>query len=167
MKDELARGLMTTDMASDATVSKSSLSISWPHIVLSVIGIALSCYSVFVHAQIKRGDETGCGVSDTITCDKVLSSPYSEFLSIPLGAWGIVFFVVVILTAISTKSSTATSRQNAAWRLAITAAGFLTSIALTYISVVKIGAVCPVCMATHTATLLLFLVSSYSYPKTR
>ena len=145
----------------------SSIRISWPHLVLSVIGFALSCYSFFVHIQIKRGSSSGCGVTDTITCDKVLASDYGEFLSIPLGVWGMVFFVVAMMTAITTKSSTATARQTAGWQLIVAAVGILTSVALTYISVVKIGAFCPVCMATHATTLLLFLVSLYSYFKAR
>jgi uncharacterized membrane protein len=145
--------------------ASSPVRISWPHLILGNIGLALSAYSLYVHGLIKKGEDSGCGFSNTINCDKVLASRYGEFLSIPLGVWGMVFFVIVILTAVTSKGSTTTVKQTAGWQLAVAAAGFITSVALIYISKVLIGAFCPICMATHATTTLLFLASLYTYSK--
>jgi uncharacterized membrane protein len=165
MKNEMMRDAAFPDLTAGAPrpVSRTS----WPHLVLGLIGFAISAYSLHVHSLIKRGEESGCGISNTINCDKVLASRYGEFLSIPLGVWGMVFFVIVILTAVPSKGSTATRRQTAGWQLGVASAGFVTSVVLTYISKVQIGAFCPICMATHATTLLLFLVSLRSYFKAR
>jgi uncharacterized membrane protein len=165
MKDQTLRDGTVPDLNVDAPASP--LRISWPHLILGIIGFAISGYSLHVHNLIKQGEDSGCGFTNTINCDKVLASRYGEFLSIPLGIWGMVFFVIVILTAITSKGSTATLKQTAGWQLAVASAGFLTSVALTYISKVQIGAFCPICMATHATTTLLFLISLYSYIKAR
>ena len=165
MKDETLRDAAVPDLTIDAPASP--VKVSWSHLILGAIGFAISGYSLHVHNLIKQGEDSGCGFTNTINCDKVLASDYGKFLSIPLGIWGMVYFVIVILTAVTSKGSTATLKQTVGWQLAVASAGFLTSVALTYISKVLIGAYCPICMATHATTTLLFVVSLYSYFKAR
>src|SRR5687767_1551329 len=107
--------------------------LSWPHIVLSLIGLWLSFDAWQAHLRVKSGGDSGCGVTATINCDKVLTSQYAEFFGIPLGIYGVVYFAVVLLTAIS-------SEANFSWRrfrltqLALATLGVISSLALTYIS---------------------------------
>jgi uncharacterized membrane protein len=95
------------------------------------------------------------------------SEKYGTLFGLPWGAWGALFFVIVLLLSVNSTTSTQTPRQIAVWQLGAATIGILTSIGLTYISKAIIGAWCPVCMATHVVTFLLFIVSLAGYLKAR
>lgn len=140
---------------------------SWPHIVLSLIGGALSAHAWREHLVIKAGqDPSGCTVTATIDCSSVLGSKYAVLFGMPLGAFGLLYFAFVLLTAISND-------VNFSWRafrlqqLAVAAVGFVTSIALTYISHVLIGKWCLICLRVHAVTTALFLISAWCYWQAR
>jgi uncharacterized membrane protein len=144
-------------MVSSAPVQTTAKTwhFSWPHIVLSVIGLWLSFDAWQAHMRAKDGGDVGCGVG---TCDKVLTSQYAEFFGIPLGIYGMVYFAVVLLTAIS-------SEANFSWRrfrltqLALATVGILSSLALTYISKVVLDTLCKICLRVHATTTALFIIS--------
>jgi uncharacterized membrane protein len=70
-----------------------SLRVSWPHIVLGLVGLAISYYSVVVKRRIDAGSDTGCGFSQSVNCDAVIgSAQYGTFLGLPWGMWGMAFF---------------------------------------------------------------------------
>lgn len=140
--------------------------ISWPQQVLGVIGFAVALYAYRAHLVIKAGG-SACGFSDYISCDKVLGSKYGEFFHIPLGIYGMVFFAIVVITSIDTDLSPVAVRRSAGIRLLVATFGILTSAALEYISVALIKAACPICLGTHTVTLLNFIYSLYDYLKLR
>lgn len=135
----------------------------WPNVVLGLIGIGTSSWAVHVHRLAKAGEDTGCGITDTISCDKVLASRWAELFGIPLGFYGLMFFAIVIVAAIATKTTKATPRQFALQNLGIAAVGFASSLALIFISLVWIKVACPVCLSTHTTTTLLFIFSLVAY----
>jgi uncharacterized membrane protein len=145
-----------------------SLRVSWPHVVLGLVGLAISYYSVVVKRRIDAGSDTGCGFTQSVNCDAVIgSAQYGTFLGLPWGTWGMAFFVIVLLSAVNNgPAKPHTARTEAAVRLAVATAGILTSFALTYISKGIIGVWCPVCMATHATTFLLFVVSLVAFLKT-
>ena len=148
------------------TASENTMRLSWPHLYLGTLGFAISLYSVRLHNIIAAGGESGCGITDTFTCDKVLSSEWAKPFGIPLGVFGMAFFVVVILTGITTNPKT-TRQQAALWRLLVMSAGICGSLALLYISFVIIRAACPVCMATHAVIFTLFIISLVQFLKAR
>jgi len=151
--------------------------ISLPHVVLGLLGLAIAYYSMIVKQRIDANADTGCGFSESINCDAVIgSSTYGTLFGLPWGIWGMAFFAVVLLLAVNGKtgneqagnrSSTQILLSEAAWRLGAATVGLLTSLALIYISKVKIGVWCPVCMATHATTFMLFVVSVVMYFRTQ
>lgn len=149
------------------TNAGSTTRFSWSHLVLGALGFAISFYSLVVHNRLKAGQATGCDFSETINCESVLSSQYGTMFHVPWGVWGMAFFVVVLLSASAREHNAADALRAASWRLAIASAGIATSIALTYVSKVLIGAFCPVCLATHAVTLSLFVVSLFAFFKAR
>jgi uncharacterized membrane protein len=142
--------------------TRPAIKISWPHLVLGLIGIGISFYTVILHNQIKAGG--GCGAGD---CEAVIGSKYGALFGIPVGVFGMLFYAVIILLSIVTKESTATARQIAAQRLIVSSFGLASALAFFYISHMVIRAFCPYCMATHTTTLLVFIVSLAGYLKAR
>ena len=142
--------------------SQPGVKVSWPHLLLGIIGAAISFYTIVLHNRIKAGG--ACGAGD---CDAVISSKYGEMLGIPVGAFGVLFYAIIILLSITTKASTATPRQIATQRLVVAGAGLASVLWFIYISHVVIGKFCPYCMATHATTLLVFIVSVIDYLKAR
>ncbi len=138
---------------------------SWPHMYLGAIGMAISLYAFLLHAKV--APDTGfCRLSEHINCDKVLGSQYGALFGIPLGAYGMAYFIVVLLTAVTTNRKI-TLKQEATQRLAFSSLGLVAVAVLAFISYVVIKAACPVCMATHATLLALFGVSLWQFLKVR
>ena len=142
--------------------AQPSVKVNWPHLILGVIGGAISFYTVILHNQIKAGGS--CGAGD---CEAVIGSKYGALMGIPVGVFGMLFYAVIILLSIVTKGSTATARQIAAQRLIVSSIGLASALGFFYISHMVIRAFCPYCMATHTTTLLIFIASLVGYLKAR
>ena len=140
----------------------AELRFSWPHMYLGALGFAISLYAFRLHAIIKGGGDSGCGFSETINCDKVLASQYGSFFGISLGAYGMAYFVLVILTAVTTNPKT-TLQQETTQRLVVAGAGLIGAGVLMYISYGIIKAVCPVCMAKHATILAIFGIALWQF----
>ena len=125
--------------AGDAPAATSILRVSWAHVIPSLIGIGLSVYSLYLHHEIKTTGSSGCGFTETINCDKVLGSRFGEFMHIPLGGFGLVFFLIVLVLAVTTQPPSA-DRGVARSRVAVASGGLLVSITLTAISFAAIHA---------------------------
>jgi uncharacterized membrane protein len=135
--------------------SNEKTHIAWPHLILALIGIALSIYAVWAHGRIEAGQSAGCAISDSISCDAVLGSKWGKFFGIPLGYYGGIFWAIVAITAIS---SPGVNLKNAALqRLGVATVGFLFSVALFYIAEFVIRKTCPICLGTHITSLVNFI----------
>lgn len=133
--------------------------VAWAHVVLGFLGVAAGIYAVHLHALVMAGQETGCGISESISCDKVIGSQYGEFFGIPLGVFGALFWAIVIVTAISGAATP--PRVAALQRLGVATVGLLTSLVLAYISLGVLHKFCPVCATTHTLSGINFLVAAF------
>ena len=140
---------------------EKSLRIFWPHIILGLIGLALSFYAVHAHLQIEAGQATGCSINETISCDDVIGSKYGKFAGIPLGYFGAVFWIIVIISGIST-SSLKNARLQA---LGVATVGLVTSIGLAYIAEFILHKICPICSGTHLTALVNFIYATWAWVK--
>lgn len=129
--------------------------IAWPHIVLAIVGIALSIYAIWAHGRIEAGQSAGCTLSASISCDQVLGSKWGKFWGIPLGYFGAAFWAIVAITAIS--SSGVDLKSAAFQRLGVATVGLLFSLGLFYIAEVVIKKTCPICLGTHLTSLVNFV----------
>ena len=133
--------------------------------LIAGIGVLLSLYATWHHLLVKSAGETkgfACNVNDVISCDKIALSQYSEFASIPLGVWGIGFFVTLLMLLFSSCSSSDLSRRKASifFYSILVIVGALVSVALAIISFSIIKAYCLICISiyfTCFALLALFL----------
>lgn len=146
-----------------ATPTRTGVRIFWPHIVLGLIGLALSFYAVYAHLQIEAGQATGCSINDTISCDDVIGSKYGKFAGIPLGYFGAAFWVIVMISGISSAASSLKSARLQA--LGVAAVGLVTSIALAYIAHFVLGKICPICSGTHLTALFNFVYATWAWFK--
>lgn len=145
---------MNAPLLVDETPAKPQTRVVWAHVVLGILGILVSIYAIWAHGRIEAGLGAGCGISETISCDDVLSSPWAKFAGIPLGYFGALFWSIVIITAISGAS--VSTKAAALQRLLVATAGIITSIFLFYVSEFLIRKVCPICLTTHILSLLNF-----------
>lgn len=135
---------------------------SWPHMYLGALGFAISIYAFRLHGVIKAGGESGCGFTESINCDRVLASQYGSFLGLPLGLWGMAYFVLVVLVSVTTNPKVSLE-QETLQRLVVCAAGLLGTLGLSYISYIVLRAACPVCMATHATIIACFAIALWQF----
>lgn len=151
------------DDAPPASPSKPGARVAWPHVILSVLGIGAGLYAAYLHALVMAGRATGCGISETISCDKVLGSNYGNFLGIPLGYYGALFWALMLVSSISGAT---TSPRSAAWqRLGLASVGLATSLVLAWLSLGVLRHFCPVCATTHVLSGINFLFAVWGIRK--
>ncbi len=144
-------------LAPVSSAPRAGVVVAWPHVALAACGLAASAWAIHVHLLIKAGEETGCGISETISCDKVIGSQYGQVFGIPLGAYGVLFWALVFITAISSRG--ASMRAAALQRLLLASVGLASSVVLAYISLGVLKHFCPVCATTHVLSGINFLVA--------
>lgn len=124
-------------------------------IVLSLIGIgadALLTYNKLTDSAV------GCAAGGG--CDIVKGSIYSEFMGIPVSLFGLgtfLFFIALSLLALGKKIP-------AEWAykliMGFSALGLLIALYFMYIMLFVLDAICPWCILSH-AALLLVLICAY------
>ena len=146
-----------------ASQPAKSLRVFWPHIILGILGLALSFYAVHAHLQIEAGQATGCSINDTISCDDVIGSKYGKFAGIPLGYFGAVFWIIVIISGISSAQTPLKSARLQA--LGVATVGLITSLGLAYIAHFVLHKICPICSGTHLTALVNFVYAVWAWFK--
>ena len=139
--------------------------IAWPHVVTGVLGLAVSLYAHHLHTLVKAGRETGCSFSSTVSCDKVIGSQWGEFAGISLGIYGALFWILVLVTAIS--GANVAPKSAVLQRLGLATIGLFSVLGLAYIAYFVIRGFCPVCFATHILTVANFVWALWSFWKLR
>lgn len=134
-------------------------------ILLGVIGFFVSLYALVLHLQLllKPGHGLLCDISSSFNCSSVLSSSYSEMGSIPLGAYGMSYFIFVLAAAFLPKYTNATQKQKTCCELVLALIGFLVITTLFSISYFVLGVFCPVCVSVYTIVSLYFLTKAVSF----
>lgn len=94
------------------------------------------------------------------SCETVNLSRWSTFIGIPVAVWGVGFYVVVFLVALS---GTTERLVNEAWvshaLLLLTGWGVVFSAWLTYLELYVIHAVCMFCVISAILVMVIFLLS--------
>jgi uncharacterized membrane protein len=142
-----------TSVASPSAPLKTR--VAWPHVILALLGIALSIYAIWAHGRIEVGQSAGCSISEQISCDAVLGSKWGKVFGIPLGYYGGIFWAIVLITAISSPGSD--PRMAALQRLGVATVGLVFSIGLFIIAEFVIRKTCPICLGTHITSLVNFV----------
>lgn len=119
-------------------------------IVFGLLGVIVSAYTTYHHLQVKVLGVTDafCNISDTISCDRIAQSVYSEFMGIPVGAWGLGYFVACLGVLWASRSGKS-ARNHLHTYLFLVAIGVLACIALAGISAFVLKALCPSCFAVY------------------
>jgi protein-disulfide isomerase/uncharacterized membrane protein len=121
----------------------------------AVVGLALSVYATLHHYEVKASGVTDafCNINDLFNCDDIARSPYSEVNGVPLGVWGVGFFLAQLALLLLGMLKPQTRSEHSFAYIAAVTCGVLVSIALGIIAWTEVGVFCLNCMAIYVVTL--------------
>jgi uncharacterized membrane protein len=122
---------------------------------LSILAVGLTGYLAVTHYT----DPTSLACPNTgiINCTAVTTSPWSEFLGVPVALLGLLW--ALGMTALNTRQAWCSSaRWLDATRLAMSATGVVAVIYLVYVELFRVDAICLWCTGVHLIAVALFAV---------
>jgi protein-disulfide isomerase/uncharacterized membrane protein/rhodanese-related sulfurtransferase len=125
-------------------------------IILAILGGLMSIYTINHHLHVKAEGKTdfACNINEVFNCDDVVNTRYSEVAGIPLGVWGLGYFLATLFLlclALWRRKSIKTWLQTYA---AMTAMALGVTILAVYTMWSSVGAFCPSCLEVHGAVFL-------------
>lgn len=121
-------------------------------VVVSLAGLFLATYLALYHYGV-----IGVIACNVGSCEKVQTSRWSIFLGLPVAAWGIGFYtVMLILSLLSLRADLEDSQMLASAMLIVAMGGLLFTGWLNFLEAFVIHAWCEWCIASATMVLLLF-----------
>lgn len=97
-----------------------------------------------------------CGVG---SCETVQMSKWATLLGLPVGAWGVAFYVAVFAVAVAgVQPALAADRRVSLLLVMMTGFGVLFSAWLTYLELFVIHAICMWCVVSAVLAVVLFVI---------
>jgi uncharacterized membrane protein len=94
------------------------------------------------------------------SCETVQTSKWATFLGLPVGAWGVGYYLVVLtLALIGLSGRFVESARLSETLVALTGVGLLFSLWLTYLELFVIHAICQWCVISAILATILFVLS--------
>ncbi len=119
-------------------------------LTLGVIGLTDATYLTFRHFSLASGT---CLIGTG--CDNVLASVYSVFAGIPVAAFGIAYYLAIVVLAVAALYTRNFRFMIAAAALSVT--GLFASAWFVYLQFFVLHEICAYCMISATTSLLLFI----------
>ena len=123
-------------------------------IIFSVVGLLVSIYmSIY---KFSNNNAMCLGSGD---CATVNASRFSEIYGIPVAFFGVFGFVAIILVHFLEKRIKLFEQQGTLMIFGMGLFGFIFVLYLTYVELYVIHAICPFCVATAIAMVLVFIIA--------
>jgi uncharacterized membrane protein len=131
--------------------------------LVGLIGVFLAAYLTLY--KVGAIDQLVC---QTGSCETVQLSRWATFLGLPVAAWGILFYAVLLaLALIGLQARLADSRGVSLALLAWTGWGVLFSAWLTYLELFVIRAICQWCVVSALLVVIAFTLSLLDFARRR
>ncbi len=127
-------------------------------LILSGLGLLVSAYLTAVHYI--TAVPLACPSTGIIDCAQVLTSPQSVVLGLPLGVWGMAWFLVLGLLAARAGRAGATGSGAVLARRVWVALGAVAVVYFIYLELLVIGRICIWCTSVHLIVLALFAMEA-------
>jgi uncharacterized membrane protein len=128
--------------------------------VFALAGLLIAGYLLLYKFNILSSIACGTG-----GCETVQASPWAMFMGIPVPAWGVVGYIVILtLALLGLQPRFADSRGLATLLLLNTSFAFGFSMYLTAIEAFRLHAWCRWCVGSATVATLIFLLSLFELP---
>ncbi|APJ04258.1 vitamin K epoxide reductase family protein [Silvanigrella aquatica] len=119
-------------------------------IILGIAGFFVSLYALAIHLQLStKGGAQICDFNSTVNCSNVIGSSYGSFAAIPLGAYGMTYFAIILSASFMPKLAKVSRKWLAFWEMIIALVGFVVVGILIYISYNILKMICPTCSIIH------------------
>jgi uncharacterized membrane protein/protein-disulfide isomerase len=132
-------------------------------LVLALAALGASVAALYVHYRIIKDPtySSFCDISETVSCEAVLESPYATVRGVPVAAGGVAWSALVLLiAALGMRREHPDGYAAAAGYVFVLATVALSAVLyLGYASFFVIGKACPLCMTMYVAVIGIFLVS--------
>src|SRR2546426_9046684 len=134
--------------------------------LLALVGLFVALY-LWLHA-LGFGGAIKCGASGG--CETVQTSPWAEFLGMPVAFYGVVGYLALLIVALAGLRPAALSQRS--WNLlllGLATVGVVFTAYLTYVELFLIHAICRWCVGSAVIVTLIWIVSLFSLrsPATR
>ncbi|HXX07086.1 MAG TPA: vitamin K epoxide reductase family protein [Pseudolabrys sp.] len=123
-------------------------------LVLSLVGLAVAFYDAYV---LYNGQQLWCP-PPIDGCNEVAHSPYARIFDLPVGYYGVVYYLYMFLLA-AVLTYDPFSRGLALAALIYSAVGVGFSLYFSYLQITYIHAFCIYCLISAITTLLLFITA--------
>jgi len=131
--------------------------------VLALGGVFVSAYLTLY--KLGYIGQLSCSIG---SCETVQMSKWAKFLGMPVAAWGVAYYVVVLGTAIAgTLPRFTESRQVSVVLVALSTAGFGFTAYLTSLEAFVIHAYCIYCLSSAAIVTLILIASIADYRELR
>jgi len=131
--------------------------------LLLLVGVVVSLVSLKHHTLLQYGwqaEPSFCNLGESFNCDAVNASEWSVFLGFPVAAWGLAYYLALLVWSLfARRAAFTTAERGSDALLALTLPAVLISIILLAISEFIIGTICLLCVATYVVNFLLFGVA--------
>lgn len=121
--------------------------------LFSIVGLGVSTYLTYIHYA---NAKSFCDLSETVSCDIVTTSIYSEVFGVPMSVLGIGYFGVVLFLALFKKT-----KEIFKYILLLSGFVLMPSFYLTGIEIFVLDAYCPLCEASKALMLGIFSTSLF------
>ena len=123
-------------------------------ILASFLFVSFAGFADATYLAVKHYTGTPLNCSIFEGCEKVTTSPYATLLGVPLGLFGAVYYLAILLASIAYLD---TGREKIIFYTAYsTIVGLLASAWFVYLQLFVIKAICPYCMASAGTSMILF-----------
>src|SRR5215203_4095682 len=131
--------------------------------LVALLGIFVSTYLLLY--KLGYIGTLACG---TGSCETVQASRWATMLGLPVAAWGLGFYVsVLVLALVGTHDRYTDSRGLALALVAVSGSGVVFSSWLSYLDEFVIGAWCRWCVVSAVLTLILFVLALLDWRESR
>ncbi len=126
-------------------------------ILLTLIGFADSTYLTVKHFE---GVIPPCSIGG---CEKVLSSSYSEIFGIPVSLLGSLYYFMILLSLFLYFDIKNSFVKDICLKVmfAMSAIGFIGSVAFIFIMLFIINSICIYCMTSDIISIVIFILASH------
>jgi uncharacterized membrane protein len=135
-------------------------------IVVSVLGMLNAIYLNYLFLQEKwgEGENNFCDINSSLSCSSVVTSPYAQFMGVPVCT--IALFVYPVLIALAWMAMNRPGTRNLFYAISLLSAmGLMLNLVYIYNEVVYIQALCVLCISCTLFILTDLVMSIIGYLK--
>jgi uncharacterized membrane protein len=139
-----------------------SKTVSLIALACALVGLGASGTAAYVHYQHIADPSyiSFCDVNASVSCTQIYASQYGTFAGVSVAVFGVIWFAFATLLVLAAILGSPAVRESApAYLFAASTIGLAVVLYLGYASLVILGLVCIVCVATYAAVIALFLIS--------